>query len=241
MRYKMNDSDAGGIYNGISESDIAPMLRRLAGEAGISHLDYDEYAIARELSKDKDIAAEAKRTYVPYPLRALQPSSEEKARYAKQCEAGTAPGKGDVHDGLIEQKARGILARIFREVVEPRLEQERKEKERREEILSHVVRVETEERDTEDEGGKTKMYIHSVLMPSGNTYRFMDRNVFDVGRVVTYDGKLLIMRDSDGKLVWDGLSDKGERICTEASEHDEDVMAYRAARLFGFSGHWIRM
>lgn len=222
MKYTMNDNTAGGIYNGLDEFDLEPMMKKLASETGVERGDYDAWRISRDLSKDPEIMAEAERTFVRYedgPLRVNVNNT----------------GDGDVPDDMIERKMLPIFERIYQETVAPRLAKERQEETRRQEILSRVVKVETEERTILDEDGEVPEYIHTVYMPSGNTYRFVDRNVFDFGRALSYEGKLLVMRD--GRPCWWSCSD----VYTEASDDDEAVQAYRAASLYGHYDSGVRM
>lgn len=140
---------------------------------------------------------------------------------------------------MVEEKIRAILSQIVEDVVKPRIEKQRQEEAKRKAIISRAVSVDTKEYEIQDEGGWTKKYIHTVLMPSGKKYVFTDRNVFDFGRVINYNGMLLSRHD--GKVFWSTLSDHGGWTEEETTEDDEAVIAYMAAAQFGFYKSMIRM
>lgn len=238
MRYELNDTTAYGIYNGLSESDIRNMLGTEAEKIGLSIVDYSSDEITRTLNRDPELKAIAQAHYVPYPVDESW-GSDYKANWRKMSEAGTAPGYGEVSDDIVRQKLSAILDDILENVVAPRKKKELEERERQQEILSHVVSVTTKERDIRDEGGLTKQYTHEVLMPSGETYVFVDRNVFDVGRVINYNGAMLIMED--GVIGWSRWVDGAGWDFEPANEEDEAVQAYCAAALYGFANSTIRM
>ena len=238
MKFVLHDTVAYGIYNGISRFDIEQMLTDLAKEYGLEYGDYSGERIAKTLSDDAELKAIADQTYKPYPP-SKDWSKEYREHWEELVDKRLAVGYGEVPEDIIEQKIRAIFAQIVRDVVEPRMEKQRQEEEMRKEILSHVVSVETKEHKIQDEGGWTKEYEHTVLMPSGRKYVFTDRNVFDFGRVISYKGMFLSRHD--GKVFWNKLSDRGGWEEEEVAEDDEAVIAYRAAALFGFYGGTIRM
>lgn len=238
MEYTLHDSTAYGIYNGLSQLEIKQILPQLAEEANLGILDYNTDKIVEELNKDPELHAAAERTYQPFPVHS-EWGEEYKAQYMQMCQGKIAPGRGDVPDDLVAAKIRPILARIYQEVVVPRLERERERERIRTEIMSHVVRVDTQEYEIQDEGGTTEAYIHRVLMPSGKTYTFRDRNVFDFGRVVNYQGGMFIKHDE--KVFYSTLSPKGGWVEEEIASDDERYLAYQAACLHRFYQCKIRM
>lgn len=102
---------------------------------------------------------------------------------------------------------------------------------RKQELLAQVDSWETTEETITDEGGKTKLYRHK-LTAGGRVLTFIDRNVFDFGRVINPDydiadgvhGGLCVKRD--GKQVWlnDG-PDGGWIVIRELDELERTCMA----------------
>jgi len=238
MEYTLHDTTAGGIYNGISEFDIGDMIHAEARALGLDILDYSTENVTRILNRDSELKEAAQSTYVPYPVHDDW-GEEYKKMWLEMAEARNAPGHGEVPDGLVAQKLRTVLAGIYRTVTLPRKQKEAAEQARRREILSHVESVTTEERKIQDEGGATKQYTHRVLMPSGKTYVFTDRNLFDFGRVLNYDGMML--SKVDGKLGWLRWVDGAGWELEPVEDTDEAVLAYYAAELYGFANSPIRM
>lgn len=238
MKYTLHDNTAYGIYNGFRESDIYSMLKPEVERLGLTVIDYSIEQITRKLNHDPELETVAQAHYTPYPIQNYW-GSDYKARWVKMAEEGTAPGEGDVPNDLVRQKLCAILDDIIETIVLPRKKREAEEQTRRAEIMSHIISITTEERNTYDEGGSTKEYIHRVLMPSGKTYTFLDRNVFDFGRIVSYNGAMLSR--IDGVLGWNRFIDGDGWNFEQTNEDDEIVLAYRAATLYGFANSSIRM
>lgn len=79
---------------------------------------------------------------------------------------------------------------FIRTVQAAELERKRLEAEKKAEIMSHIDSWTTEEKNINDEGGKTTEYIHHITV--GDTEMvFTERNVFDFGRVVNYKQSLV--------------------------------------------------
>lgn len=55
------------------------------------------------------------------------------------------------------------------------------------------------ERNISDEGGRTKEYTHRVTV-NGKTYTFIERNVFDFGRVINFEYGGIVILGDDGLL-----------------------------------------
>lgn len=243
VQYTLNTTEAYGIYNGISEFAISEIIREIAAEVGVDAMDYgySDDRIAQQLSKDPSIIEAAQQSYIPDPVQ--DGWTEEAKRIRRELIVeGRAPGCGMIPNTLLRERLRAILTSIYNEVTVPRLERAAAKEKECEEIMSHVANVETSEKQVEDEGGKTVQYTHRVLMPSGKTYEFTDRNVFDFGRVVSYNGMMLV-KEGD-VLCWERfVSGEGWVVADVVADpkHDETYLAYRAASLFGHNGHGIRM
>lgn len=243
VQYTLNTTEAYGIYNGISEFAISDLIKAIAAEVGVDAMDYgySNDRIAQKLSKDPAIIEAAHQSYVPYPVQ--DGWTEEAKRIRRELIVeGCAPGCGMVPNALLRERLRVILTGVYNEVTLPRLERAAAKEKEREEIMSRVARVDTTEEQVEDEGGKTVQYTHRVLMPSGKTYEFTDRNVFDFGRVVSYNG-MMLAKEGD-TLCWERfVSGEGWVVADVVSdpESDEAYLAYRAASMFGHAGHGIRM
>lgn len=238
LEYTLNDATAYGIYNGLGWHDVRGMIREEAEALGIGILDYSAESVAGELNRDPGLEAIARAGYRPYPAHDGW-SREYRAMWDAMAEKGEAPGRGEVPDDAVRSRLRAVLGRIAETVTAPRKEKEAAERARRAQILSHVAGVRTEARDVTDEGGPATEYVHHVAMPSGRTYVFLDRDVFDAGRAVTLDGSLLVRRD--GKLGWSTFVEGSGWDFRPAAEDDEAVLAYRAAALYGHAGGTIRM
>ena len=238
MEYTLHDTTAYGICNGFNESEISIMLCDEAKKLGLDILDCSSTQILKLLNSDPELKEIAQTHYVPDPVLESW-SSDYKACWREMVESGTAPGHGEVPDDIVRQKLYAILNGILESTVGLRKRKELEEKKQQQEILSHVVSVTTKEKDIYDEGGSTKQYTHSVLMPSGKTYVFIDRNVFDVGRVINYNGATLVK--TDDTLGWNRWVDGAGWDFEPAEKDDEAVLAYNAAALYGFAGSSIRI
>lgn len=238
MRYTLNDTTAYGIYNGLSSVDLKNAIHAEAEKTGLTVVDYSFDEIVRQLNRDPQLKETALSSYKPYPAQAGW-SDEYKEQWVELVEHKEAPGYGEVPDDLILQKLQAILLNIYDTVVVQREKKETDKQTRTAEILSHVVRVTSEVKSIYDEGGKTEEYIHRVFMPSGKCYVFHDRNVFDIGRVINYNGAIITRRGNRvGLNRW--ADDSGWNFEPLALT-SEIVLAYNAAALYGFAGCSIRM
>ncbi len=92
-----------------------------------------------------------------------------------------------------------------------------------------------------DEGGKTKEYEHHVIV-NGRDYMFIERNIFDFGRVINPNGRGLVDHDSatDRYYTEKFIDNKGWIRDREMS--DDEVRAYMIVLKYGrYARAGIRM
>lgn len=146
--------------------------------------------------------------------------SEEEKGYYLGMEAGLA---------LAEQNAKDRAA--------AEAESLKKAEEQVRESDLESVQWTTTEKTIRDEGGKTTEYLHSITI-RGKTYRFLERSVFDFGRVINSP-------DQDGMAastyVWKDFTDGvGWRTVREMEPDERE--AYRLVCKYGrFARSGVRM
>ena len=116
----------------------------------------------------------------------------------------------------------------------------------KEDLLSQVDDWTTEEYAKYDEGGKTKVYKHTFSI-GGETLKFTERNVFDVGVVINPDYPIKpghrsggIAIEEDGVLQWSGFEKAGTSMMRPLTENEK--ICWTIIAKFGkYSGARIRM
>ena len=104
--------------------------------------------------------------------------------------------------------------------------------------LLNGVKWTTAERLIHDEGGKTKMYIHTITV-DGETFKITERNVFDFGRCINSDGGGLFTK-AGGKWQIETFDTEKGWIPHEISEAHQRAVEI-VQRYGGFSSEGIRM
>lgn len=151
-------------------------------------------------------------------------------------------GEGELDDTWIANKIKAILLQAYDELAAAKKEKMRKFIESESELkqlFSQITSIDTKMYKIADEGGYTREYIHSVLMPSGKKYTFLDRNVFDFGREINYKGMLFSRKN--GVYGWDKKQSNGSWEFVPVADDDEAIIACRVASYFGFYDCCTRM
>jgi len=128
--------------------------------------------------------------------------------------------------------------------LEKRLAEIQAEKEKKivhlQSVRDSVADIKTTVQDITDEGGKTKLYHHTVTCHSGTKFNFSERNVFDFGRVINPEYAVLpgertgaLFNIIDGKYYW-MLFDSGKGGWNKAREIvGDELIAYTAVDELG--------
>lgn len=159
-------------YYGISDT-LIPQLRE---DSSLTAYVDGEYVGQTWIAEDGNLADYEEKPGYKYiqGLRIVLPSKEVEEAYLKwireMIEEGTSP------EGAAEREE---------------LRQERREYEAKaaaweaakEKAVAEVDSWVIDEKEIWDEGRKTKEYIHTLMIKS-ETYKFKERNIFDVGRVI---------------------------------------------------------
>lgn len=115
---------------------------------------------------------------------------------------------------------------------EKRRADEQDARRRRQEYDLRGVEWETEARAVEDEGGKTTEYIHHITV-HGRTYDLVERNLFDVGKVINPLHGAGLARAG---MVWDRFDDGVTVMDSDEARAVQLVMRYGR-----FSSSSVRM
>jgi hypothetical protein len=116
-------------------------------------------------------------------------------------------------------------------------------------VRDSVADIKTTVQDITDEGGKTKLYHHTVTCHSGTKFNFSERNVFDFGRVINPEYAVLpggksggIPNIIDGKYYW-MLFDEDKGGWNKAREVvGDELIALSAVKELGlYADQGIRM
>jgi hypothetical protein len=112
-------------------------------------------------------------------------------------------------------------------------------------VLSQVREVNTVAKEIVDEGGKTTQYIHTITTHNGNVYKFSDRNVFDVGRIINpmydvegHDGCICL--NENGSRYWQHFVN-GKGLTTIRPLNDDELLALDVLQWVGFANARVRM
>ena len=104
--YTLNDTTSYGIYNGISQFDIEPIIQNIKERYGTKIFFFAE-DIARILNKDAELKQIAIDTYQPYPEGNWNDEYLEWFRNAVKEKA--APGFGIISNAIIREKISAII------------------------------------------------------------------------------------------------------------------------------------
>lgn len=122
IEYTLHDTTAYGIYNGISQSDIAEILSDIKKQYNSDTLLFmfpDE--VVKILNKDEELKQIALDTYIPYPVHDNW-SEEIKKDHERRAKEKIAAGYGIIPNKIIREK---VTAIVMEKVKEEQAEQER--------------------------------------------------------------------------------------------------------------------
>ena len=187
IQYRMNDNTAYGIYNGISESQIKPIIYDIVKQNNsTAYINIEK--VVRILNDDEEIKQIADETYTPYPLHD-NPSEEWKEKYPEWVKNKVAEGCGTIPNYIIRQKLTPILLDLIKKdnIEKAKEEEEKKASEERYKKFT----IKKVYRHVNPSGGEcgTDGYYDADITDGSNTIRFVARNVFDFG-YYTYPKRL---------------------------------------------------
>lgn len=107
IHYRLNDMTSYGIYNGISQFDIAPIVTALKRELN-TEVYISTREVARRLTHDQELKTMAEQTYTPFPERDNW-TKEYKEIYRQNVANRTAGGYGIIPNKIIKDKSRTII------------------------------------------------------------------------------------------------------------------------------------
>lgn len=126
IKYTLNDTDAYGIYNGISEFDIANIVLDIAKKLNV-RIYISPSEVAQILNRDEELKQIAKETYRPNPEQKNW-NDEYRTWFRQAVTEKKAPGYGIIPNEIIRKKIRYIICNKIEEENKRMLEKENKEK-----------------------------------------------------------------------------------------------------------------
>lgn len=131
ISYTLHDMESYGIYNGISQFDIAEIVSKLKQELECDAFIFED-EIAKILTTYDEVKKIAEETYVPFPEH-KDWSEEYKECHREAVKEGIAPGHGTIPNKIAKEKIKGILLAA--------MEKEREEKRRKQEELEAFFKL----------------------------------------------------------------------------------------------------
>ena len=112
----------------------------------------------------------------------------------------------------------------------------------REHLMSRIESIETSETKTKDKGGWTVIYIHRVKMKSGTILEFIDRNAFELCRLINPNYPILdgmkpggiYTTQEDGSLMWECFVHKKGFVPVRPLTEDETFAVLAISKYFGY-------
>lgn len=119
MKYRLNDWDAGGIYNGISYDDVITCINEYASKMGYAAYEFDDGYISRKLSADDSLREIAQQNYTADPIKDGW-GEEYKQTIRNLAKEGKAPGYGIVPDEMVYAAVAEAMQHHIDNVIIPR-------------------------------------------------------------------------------------------------------------------------
>jgi hypothetical protein len=245
MKEKTLDADGIVIHTGESEPYEYGKLEVYAGDERIGYIQmYGEQS------------AKTSRFGKPDEAKRVVRLTSAKKGYNSLIVGFSSDEEADDYDKWVEsvmEEGRTPEARAYFKAEQKKREKEKAEREakiakreaERNRVLSQVREVNTVAKEIVDEGGKTTQYIHAITTHDGNVYKFSDRNVFDVGRIINpmydVDGHSgCICLNENGVHYWQHFVN-GKGWATIRPLNDDELVALEVLQWVGFANARIRM
>jgi len=180
LEFRVNDSDAYGIYNGISEYKIQDIIRDIRNQH-YSTVYINAEAIARILNHNNELKQIALDTYKPLPFNEGW-TDEYKAIYYKRIIDKTFEGTGTIPNKVIREKLTSIILDLIKKDNEEKAIQEAENKAKAErQAQFKVSKVYKHINPSGGEENGQDGYYDADITDDSNTIRFVAKNVFDFG------------------------------------------------------------
>jgi hypothetical protein len=122
--YTLNDTTAYGIYNGISQFDIEPIIQNIKERYNTKVFIFAE-DIARVLNKDEELKQIAIDTYQSYPEHDNW-NKEYLKWFREAAKEKEAPGKGIIPNAVIREKISVIILKEMKKELKEKQEEEKR-------------------------------------------------------------------------------------------------------------------
>lgn len=131
VKYTLNDTDAYGIYNGISEFDIMDIVMDIQKQLNSNVFVSSKY-VATILNKDEELKQIAQETYQPYPEQKNW-NDEYRIWFRQAAKEKKAPGYGMIPNKIIREKIRDIIIK--------EIDKENKRKAEEQDRVNHLFEI----------------------------------------------------------------------------------------------------